>query len=266
MRARPRRPRSRHRGRGPSGGPESLNERCRGGVAAVGGEDRGEDCDPEHAPQRVQRVVGARGHADVAGRHRAGDGVGHGGEAHRDAHPGDDQRRDQGAVAHPRLGDRRQPAQPGGLHDQAADHERPVADLVGEGAGDRRDQHGRRHPDQDPQPSLQRGVAQPDLEQLGDEEQGPDQRDELEEDHRVRGGEAAAAEVGQGQHRIPGPPFPGQEPGQRRAQDEHQQAEDVHAAAAEPVAQRRAGQHQAAEDQVVGVDGPLQVGQARPQA
>ena len=41
-----------------------------------------------------------------------------------------------------------------------------------------------------------------------------------------------------------------------------EQAGHVHAAAAEPVAERGAGEHQAAEDQVVGVDGPLQVGQA----
>ena len=50
--------------------------------------------------------------------------------------------------------------------------------------------------------------------------------------------------------------------GQRRAEHEHEQAGDVHPAAAEPVAQRGAGQHQAAEHQAVGVDGPFQLGQA----
>ena len=48
----------------------TLDEGDRGGVAAVRGEDRGQDRDPEHAPQRVQRVVGAGRHADVGGRDR----------------------------------------------------------------------------------------------------------------------------------------------------------------------------------------------------
>ena len=50
----------------------------------------------------------------------------------------------------------------------------------------------------------------------GDEEQRADDRDELEEDDRVGGGEAAAAEVGQRQHRVPGAPLPGQERGHQR--------------------------------------------------
>src|SRR3712207_7667612 len=44
-------------------------------------------------------------------------------------------------------------------------------------------------PDQDAQTSLQRRVAQPDLEELGDEEQGADERDELREDDPVGGGD-----------------------------------------------------------------------------
>src|SRR5215470_3194427 len=124
-------------GCGPFGWPESVDERCRGGVAAVGGEHRGEDRDAEHPAQRVERVVGARCYPDVRERNGAGDGVGDGGEAHRDAHAGHDQRRDQGTVAHPGLGGRRQPAQTCRLQDQARYHEWLVADLVGECTGRR---------------------------------------------------------------------------------------------------------------------------------
>ena len=54
-------------------------------------------------------------------------------------------------------------------------------------------------------------------------------------------------------------PGPGGKRGHDRAGGEDRQPEDVHAAPAEPVTQRGAGQHQAAEGQVVGVDRPFQV-------
>ena len=70
--------------------------------------------------------------------------------------PGDDQRHDQLPVGHVRLGDQRDPGHADGLQHQAADHERPLADPVGERSGDRRDGHERGRPRQQPQPGLER--------------------------------------------------------------------------------------------------------------
>ena len=84
--------------------------------------------------------------------------------------------------------------------------------------------------------------------------------DQRQGERQQQGRAAALDGAGGDQH-----PGAGRQGGEGRPGHEDQQAGHVHAAAAEPVAERGAGEHQAAEDQVVGVDGPLQVGQAGPQ-
>ena len=85
----------------------------------------------------------------------------------------------------PGLGDQRQPGHARRLQRQAAGHQRPLADPVGQRPGDRRDRDERRRPRQQPQPGFQRAVAEHRLEQLGEEEHRAEQRREGEEDRRV---------------------------------------------------------------------------------
>jgi hypothetical protein len=55
----------------------------------------------------------------------------------------------------------------------------------------------------------------------------------------------------------------GREPGQQRRDGEHDEADREHAPAPEPVGERPGGEHERGERQRVGVDDPLQVGEAR---
>ena len=112
------------------------------------------------------------------------------------------------------LGDQREPghARPPAAS-SPADHQRPLADPVRQGSGDRRDGHERGRPRQQPQPRAERTVAEPGLQQLGVEEHGAEQRGEGEEDRRVAGREGTRAEEAHRQHRIPGAQLPGDERG-----------------------------------------------------
>ena len=97
-------------------------------------------------------------------------------DRHRDADAGDDQRHQQLRVGDAGLGDQRDPGHPAGLDQQAADHQRPLADPVGQRAGDRGDQNEGAGPRHQPQPGVERAVAQAGLQQLREEEDRAEQR------------------------------------------------------------------------------------------
>ena len=65
---------------------------------------------------------------------------------------------------------------PDGLQQRAGHQERSLAEAVDQHAGDRRDEEQRGGPGEQPQPGVERAVAEPDLQELRDEEHGAEQR------------------------------------------------------------------------------------------
>ena len=190
---------------------EAVGEGKRRDVAAGRGEDGDRDRDPEHSAQLAHHAVGACRLADRLHRHGADDRVLRRGDRHRHAHAGEDERREDLRVGHPGLGDQRQPRHAGRLQRQAAHHQRALADPVGQRAGHRRHRQERRRPRHQPQACLERAVPEPDLQQLGVEEDRAEQRPEHEEDRRVAGRERTGAEQSDRDHRLARAHLPGHE-------------------------------------------------------
>src|SRR5207248_867525 len=86
-----------------------------------------------------------------------------------------------------------------------------VAEAVGEGAGDRGDDHRRRGPGKDAQAGLEGRVAERGLEELRHQEKGAEEAGVHEEAYAVGAGESAAAEEAEGAHGEAGATLPGKE-------------------------------------------------------
>ena len=80
------------------GRAEAPGHRRRAGQAARRREHRGDDRDPEHRPELLQRVDRARGLAEQTVRRRGQSGGGHARHRHRDPDAGDHERQDVARV------------------------------------------------------------------------------------------------------------------------------------------------------------------------
>ena len=120
---------------GDEGGAESVDEFAGCAVAAFGGEDRGGDRDAEHGADLAEGVADAgrnRGLVWADGTHDSGR---HGWERDGDSGAGDKQRAHK--VRYPLVSvTSARSAEAGRSEAEAEHHQRPLADPVGESAGD----------------------------------------------------------------------------------------------------------------------------------
>ena len=134
------------------------------------------------------------------------------------ADAGQDERREHVRVGKARLGDQRQPRHPGRLQGESGDHQRALADLVAEGAGDRSDRDERRRPRHQPQAGAERAVAAAPPGAAGRRRRpAPTARRTVRKIAALPAENAARAEELDRQHRLPGAPLPADERGQSRA-------------------------------------------------
>ena len=148
------------------------------------------------------------------------------GEEQPGARAHEDQRRDERAVGDPRCGPGGEPGRPGRDQRRAEDHRRARAEPVGQRAAHRGEQHRHGGHRQQAQAGVERCGAEPDLDQVGDEEQPPEQRGVEEQRDGVGGGEGPAPEQAQRQQVEPGPRPPAL--GEARPGERHQRQPEGH--------------------------------------
>ena len=204
---------------------DAVGVRLRGGIGAVGGEDRGHDRDTEDAAELADRVVGARCYTLLLDANRAEDDNGDGGEEERHADAANDEGAEHVAVRHLRVEDQRNPGEGDRLQGEPGNHQRTAADALGDDARDRRDEDRHARPRERAEARLEGRVALGGLEELREQEDRPEHPEVHAERRHVRRGEGPAAEEVHRQHRRRRPELPEDE---RREQHEAEKQRPEH--------------------------------------
>ena len=197
------------------GRTEPVGERRRRSDATVGAEHGARERDAEDRAEPLQHAVRPGGRSHLRRIDRAEHGHGHGGDRHRDADSGDEERDDEDDVARVKRCRERDPREPGSEQREPRDDHRAQPETAREASGERRDDHRRAEERQQAQPGLQRRVAQPELEVLRRQERARGDRGHREECRAVARSERRDPQEPQRQHRMRHAPLPDDEGSER---------------------------------------------------